>query len=129
MNEIPIEIHESELIVRGICQPFHFDDKGRLKWAAFWPPPERREVSVIRATHTGTDFCKTKAKSLTSGEKKYVGLAFLSAKSIRTSGADVHDSRSVYLGHADILFSEPAPPRGQPYPSGSISLGGAGIQP
>jgi hypothetical protein len=117
MNDIPIEIDDSELIVRGICNPFHFDRRGRLAWAAFWPPPARRDVSVIRATYTGADFCKQQAKLLTTSQKKYVGLAFLSAKSVKVSGADIEDSRSEFLGHADILLSEPAPQRGETYPS------------
>jgi hypothetical protein len=117
MTEVPIEIDDSELIVRGVCHPYHIDRRGRLAWAAFWPPPGRRDVSVIRCTHTGADFCKQKAKSLNQQEKKYVGLAFLSAGSIKTSGADIVDSRSEFLGHADILLSDIAPPRGVTYPS------------
>ena len=101
--EIPVEISNDETIVRGICSPYHLK-KGKIKPQAFSPTPNTDEVSVMRHTYLGSDFCKAKARELinASENKTYKGFAVLSALKIRATGCDVIDSRHVYLGHADI---------------------------
>jgi hypothetical protein len=51
---------------------------------------------------------------LESGDKKYHGLAFLLTRDVRAAGPDVLDSRKEYLGHADIIHTQAAPPKGEP---------------
>jgi hypothetical protein len=111
MCEIPIEIDDTEVIVRVIFQPYHVNKKGRLKPKAFQSPAGKDEISVIRHTYVGTTFCKCKAKEIevkgNTGKEKsqlktYLGLAVLNALHIRSVGSDVNDSRDLFLGHADI---------------------------
>ena len=41
--------------------------------------------------------------------KQYVGLAVVAALKVRDFGADVKDSRHIFMGHADIVYPQPAP--------------------
>ncbi len=111
MFEIPIDIDDTEVIVRAIFQPYHVNKKGRLKPKAFQSPAGKDEVSVIRHTYVGTYFCKCNAKEIEAngniGKEKnqlktYQGFAVLKALHIRSVGSDVNDSRDFFLGHADI---------------------------
>jgi hypothetical protein len=124
MTEIPVAVKCDEVIVRGICHPFHLNNKGKLKWNAFRPPPERRDVSVIRKCYMGVEFCKRKAQELTDPlkNKSYCGLAFLRAEAAREVDADVVDSRDLYLGHADIIHACSAPARGEPPPPEKLEV-------
>ena len=63
MCEIPIDIDDTEVIVRAIFEPYHVK-KGKLKLQAFKSPAGKDEVSVIRHTYMGTAFCKCKAKEI-----------------------------------------------------------------
>jgi hypothetical protein len=102
----PVDVANDEAIVRGICTPFHVASNGRLKPEAYKSPPDKDEVSVIRLGWVGADTCKRKARELEdpAGSKIYMGLAVISAKQIRDEGANVHDSRHVFMGHADIKY-------------------------
>ena len=105
-SELPPDVADEEPIIRGICSPYHIS-KGKLKFQAYDAPPGSDEVSVMRLDWLGADGCKRKAKQLENlknpeNKKIYSGLAVLSAKQIRDSGASVVDSRHVYKGHADI---------------------------
>jgi hypothetical protein len=111
MTEVPIAILDSEVIVRAICHPYHFDKKGRLKWFAYRPPPEETKVSVLRHNYLGGDACKQKGQSLNAEGKTYAGLAFSTAKGIKAARVGLIDSREEFLGHADIVHAQPAPPR------------------
>jgi hypothetical protein len=105
MCDLPVEITDEEQIVRAIFFPHHIDiSKNRLKPAAFRSPPDKDEVSVIRHTYMGSDFCKAKAKEIAqrSPMVTYVGLAALRARDIRATGSTIDDSREVYYGHAHI---------------------------
>ena len=111
MCEIPIDIDDTEVIVRAIFQPYHVNKKGRLKPKAFQSPAGKDEVSVIRHSYVGTAFCKGKAKEIEAkgnmGKEKsqlktYKGFAVLKALHIRSVGSDVNDSQDLFLGHADI---------------------------
>jgi hypothetical protein len=105
MCDLPTEIAAGEKIVRAIFFPPHIDRrKNRLKPAAFRSPPDIDEVSVIRHTYMGSDFCKVKAKEIAhrSPSITYVGLAALRAQDIRATGSTIHDSREEFCGHAHI---------------------------
>lgn len=107
MLEIPIPVDDSEVIVRAIFEPYHVK-KGKLKPAAFRSPPGKDEVSVIRHSYMGSDFCKWKAKEIEAEirvkdpNKTYRGLAVVKASQIRDVESDVIDSREEFFGHADI---------------------------
>ena len=102
MCDIPIEIYNTENIVRIIFSPHHIKN-GKIKSAAFRSRVGSDGVSVIRQTHMGSDFCKEKALSLHRSEiSEYQGLAVIKANKIREIGSTVEDSRDVYCGHADI---------------------------
>ena len=120
MSEWPLEIADREVIVRGICSPYHVNRKGKLQWRAYAATPGTDEVSVIRADWVGADECKRRAKSLEDPNVKppkvYAGFAVLNRVEIRAAGADVQDSRHVYPGHSDIklglieIGGDPLPP-------------------
>jgi hypothetical protein len=112
MVEIPLEVAGAETIVRGIFSPYHVNGT-KLKWAAFRPPSERRDVSVARHDYLGTEQCRARARAVTSpGE--YRGLASLKVEAVRAAGPDVVDSRDQYLGHADIMHSHIPEPHEPP---------------
>ncbi len=102
---LPINIDDDEKIVRVVKSPHHLTKDKKtfkviLKPAAFRSQAGTDDVSVIRQTYTGSDFCKAKAKVIAANS--YAGLAVISAEDIRATGSTVHDSRIEYLGHAHI---------------------------
>lgn len=119
MCEIPVAIADDEKIVRAIVYPFHVDrKKKKLKAAAFKSKPGTDEVSVVRATFKGADFCKAKGREIAASSTKgeYVGLAVLLVCQVHDAGSEVHDSRNVYCGHAHISHGIIAPPPNEPLP-------------
>lgn len=105
MCGIPIEIADEEKIVRAIMCPCHIKKgKNTLKPAAFRSRAGTDEVSVVRQTHMGSDFCKAKAQEIAGGGhgNEYAGLAVLFAAQIRKTSSTVHDSREEYCGHAHV---------------------------
>lgn len=118
MSAWPREIADTEVIARGICSPYHVGKNGKLKPEAYRPPYDTDEVSTMRADWIGSDACKQHAKDLEdpSHQKIYRGLAILSARQIRKSGAGIVDTREVFQGHADIKHGIVAP-KGDPLPA------------
>jgi hypothetical protein len=116
MSAWPREIGDAEAIARGICGRYHVKN-GKLKLDAYWPPYDSDEVSVMRVSWIGPDACKQRAKALENPiqGKIYTGLAILSAKQIRDSGAGMIDSREIFEGHADIKHGI-VPSKGEPPP-------------
>jgi len=118
MCNLPLEIAATEKLARAALYPSHFDKKkGTLTWRLFRPKPDD-QLSVIRAV-LGADFCKAKGRDIAARagkDKKYKGLAILTAEEIRSVGAEVTDSREIYCGHAHISYGviiepdEPLPP-------------------
>ena len=105
MCDLPIDLTDEEKIVRAVMCPSHLKkDKKTLKPAAFRSKAGTDEVSVIRQTHMGSDFCKEKAKEIASASRviEYAGLAVLQAGQIRSAGSTIQDSRDEYCGHAHI---------------------------
>jgi hypothetical protein len=75
-KEIPLQMSEEELLVRGIVHPlFYSNSDDALKREAFLPPPNKNDVSLLRHRYTNDDFCKKHSKSLKIGDNKYCGLA------------------------------------------------------
>jgi hypothetical protein len=120
MSSFPREIDDAEAIARGICSPFHLKN-GKLTDNAYWPPYETDEVSVMRIDWIGPDACKQRAKALENSGKTYKGLAILSAKQIRESGAGIVDTREIFEGHADIKHRI-VPIRGEPLPAEQLQV-------
>ena len=118
MTDWPRDVSDDETIVRGICSPYHVSSDGKLKPAAFDPTPGTDEVSVMRHDWIGSDECKARSKALQNStkDKIYRGMAALSAKQVRGTGANILDSRERFIGHADIkhgfvtVAGEPLPP-------------------
>lgn len=113
-----MQVDDRERIVRAICTPYHVRSNGKLKWQAFDPPAGSDEVSVIRHDYISASECKFRGKQLAvvAAQKEYKGLAVIMSAAVRRHGADVVDSRDVYIGHADIKHGirrdrlEPPPP-------------------
>jgi hypothetical protein len=118
MSDIPIEVADSEKIVRAIMSPYHIK-KGKLKIAAFRSAPGTDDVSVIRHSYKSSNFCKQRAKEIASNAegKTYKGLAVLTALNIRGVGADVFDSRQHFCGHAHISYGIKTPSPNEPLES------------
>lgn len=113
MCDIPTGVENEENVVRAIIYPFHLNSANtKLRTAAFRSPPGKDEVSVIRQTYMGSDFCKVKGREIAARktDARYVGLAVLRAGKVRQSGSEVYDSRQVYCGHAHISHGIVAPP-------------------
>lgn len=104
MCQLPIEIADAENVVRVILCPSHVKvGSNVLKPAAFRSRANTDEVSVVRQTHMGSDFCKQKGLSIQKlSITEYSGLAFVKAKAIKDCGSSVRDSREEYCGHAHI---------------------------
>jgi hypothetical protein len=119
MQDFPVDVADSENIVRAIMSPYHFNKKGKLRPAAFRSEPGTDDVSVIRHDCMGADFCKSKAQEIANNGsgKTYMGLAVVKALKIRQVGAEVADSRHHYLGHAHISYGMPAPLPDEPQES------------
>jgi hypothetical protein len=106
LRSIPVNIESSELLIRAILSPYHVKKK-KLQRGAFDAPPDSDEVSVSRRRYVSPWLSKAYAKRWVqrpdgSPPKIYKGLAFISADVIRALKSEVVDSRSEYLGHADI---------------------------
>ena len=88
----------------------------KLRPGAFRSEPGTDDVSVIRHTYMGSDFCKDKAKEIANKTigKTYKGLAVITVEKVRRVGAEVIDSRHVYYGHAHISYGIVAPPPDEP---------------
>lgn len=84
-KEIPDEISDNEMIVRGIVHPlFYSKSKNKLDDKAFLPPPNRNDVSVLRHEYTNTNYCKNHIKeNVKIKNSQYCGLAVIQAKYIK----------------------------------------------
>ncbi|MDN7604925.1 hypothetical protein [Burkholderia gladioli] len=105
-DDVDKDIPNDEHVVRGICTPYHYDQKkGKLKRAAFKQKDPTRGVSVYRTLILSPQNCKVRAKALGNPNKQYVGLASVTAGTVRSSAAQVADTReTMFYGHADIFI-------------------------
>lgn len=142
-SPIPRSIAPAETLIRGIVHPyFYSQSKQRLKPEAFLPPPNKRDVSVLRLSYTNPHFCKQHCQGLRVGtDGHYVGMAALTADAVAQANAlpqvagavtveatpldvtlqpmlaDVPTTADSGLPmHADILYREPVQ-RGVPNPA------------
>ncbi len=105
MSHIPVDIDDGENIVRFILTPWHIKGGSKtVKRQAFKPKAGNDELSVIRHTYMGSDFCKQKGKAFAVAlpKESYCGLANISPIGIKECGSNVFDSREEFLGHAHI---------------------------
>jgi hypothetical protein len=71
-----LEVDRNEILVRGIVHPmFYSISKNSIKPEAFLPPPNKRDVSLLRHSYTNDNFCKNHSKNLIIGSNEYCGLA------------------------------------------------------
>lgn len=84
---IPKSIDPRETLVRCIVHPlFCSKSNKRLKPAAFLPPPDENEVSILRRNYSPNDsFCKQHCKSLNMGGQTYAGIAIFLEQHINRS--------------------------------------------
>lgn len=122
MTAWPREIADAEVIARGICSPYHVKN-GKLTPVVYRSPPDKDEVSTMRADWIGPNACKQHAKDLEnpSVNKIYKGLAVLSAMQIRQLGATIIDTREEFDGHADLKHGI-VQRRGDPLPAEQLIL-------
>lgn len=113
MCDIPLPITDDEKIVRIIMAGCVNKSNTAVMPRAFRSRPGADEVSVIRHTYTGADFCKANGRAR---GKDYVGLAVLLAGQIRQAGSAVIDSRDEFCGHAHISHGIVAAPPNEPLP-------------
>jgi hypothetical protein len=90
---LPENISDDEHIVRYIFSPRNFNPKtNKLRTNTFTSPEGMDEVSVIRFNFCDENYCKTRAKSMSSTQRIYIGMAILTAKVIRSCKCDVVSS-------------------------------------
>jgi hypothetical protein len=124
MCHLPTDIGGDENIVRAIFCPSHVKlGSTEVKHQAFRSRPGTDDVSVIRHSYMGSDFCKQKGKEIEAGWPKnfFVGLSVIRAASIRECESTVHDSREEYCGHAHISHGFIFPPN-EPPPSETLLI-------
>jgi hypothetical protein len=114
MCDIPVPIANEETVIRALRE-CHIR-KGKLRDNAFRPPPGIDEVSVMRHTHMTSNPCKQKAQEIAGGDpnNRYVGVAAITAESIRSEHSEVTDSREEFCGHAHISYGIAAPVADEP---------------
>ncbi len=87
---IPRTIDENETILRCLVHPmFYSRSKKAMKREAFLPPPNKKDVSVLRRDYTSDDsFCKNHCKTIKIGVSTYIGIAVFLARHIREINND-----------------------------------------
>lgn len=137
--KIEAKILSEEILVRCLLHPLWVSG-GKMKFNAFLPPPERKDVSLLRLLYTDMNFCKKHAKGLKVGNSIYWGLGAFRAKHIEEVNKEddvkinaqiicspidennsyikdistVTTSTSGLPMHADLSYSEPIPEKGNP---------------
>jgi hypothetical protein len=114
MCDIPVAIDNTEIIVRAVFSNHLKKNKTTLDWKVFDDPQDR--ASVMRHTHLGSDECKRRALRIKQRNAglKYKGFAVIQAQGIRSTGAEVYDSREAGCGHAHVSTNIAVPPEGDP---------------
>ncbi|HEY1018438.1 MAG TPA: hypothetical protein VGE25_05540 [Sediminibacterium sp.] len=75
-KEIPFQVGNNELLVRGILHPMFYSNSNKtVKREAFLPPSNRQDVSLLRHGYSTDNFCKIHASSLVIKDNQYCGLA------------------------------------------------------
>ena len=103
---LPVEVEGAETIARLFVSPFHIK-KNKPIPTAFRPTDTTDEVSVIRLTHMGKEFCDAKGLELELAKPKelspkYQGFGSAKVNDVRGLGHEVFDSRIQYCGHGHI---------------------------
>jgi hypothetical protein len=113
---LPFEIDDTEVIVRAIFSPFRVDSQNKkLKLGAFDPTPGTDDISVMRSSILGAQWCKRKAREFEdpTHKKTFRGFAVLSVRAVRAETFQVVDSRrNNFIGHGDIKTGIVNPPKG-----------------
>ena len=113
-STIPDVVADDEIILRS-ADTRHFNKKGNVKSNIFKPPFGSREVSVMRFHYMSIGECKMRGKEIACKAKHdFKGFAALKCAAIRKAKAEIEDSRKHFLGHADIVYSNPRPPEALP---------------
>jgi hypothetical protein len=99
-RNVPLDVDNSEVLIRAVTN-FGLD-RGKPKAGLFLSD---EGISVSRRRWIEPWLAKLYAKAhIQKPPKHYRGLAFVSAELVRSQeGWDVQDSRSEYIGHADVV--------------------------
>ena len=109
---VPITIADDEIILRSVDSR-HFYKDGRKKPNIFKPHYGKSEVSVMRFCYMPINDCKKKGKEI-AAKHEFKGFAALKCGTARKAKVEIQDSRELFLGHADIIYSNPRPPEVDP---------------
>lgn len=79
-------IEDAEICIRCIVSPlFVKDSKCKLKREAFLPPPDKKEVSLLRLRYTNLNRCKQHAINLSVRNNKYWGLSSITKSDVNST--------------------------------------------
>jgi hypothetical protein len=113
-SRVPVAVADEEILLRSV-DTRHLK-KGKITSYTFTPPRDRTDVSVMRFCYMSIENCKKHGKDIAFYTKQtFKGFAALRCGAAKAAGVDVQDSRKEhFLGHADIIFSCPKPPKAEP---------------
>ncbi|MCL2146592.1 MAG: hypothetical protein FWH52_02175 [Synergistaceae bacterium] len=114
-HSVPIVIADDEIILRSV-DTRHFYKNKKIKPNIFKPPIGSCNVSVIRFHYVPVTECKRRGKEIASKVKDccFKGFVALKCAMIKEANVGIKDSREIFLGHADIIYSHPRPPEALP---------------
>ena len=110
--DLPINLLDEEKVIRVIKTPYYFHStrKNELVPKAFFPPPGKSDVWVVRHI-LGDDACVKQSRSTAKAEE-YAGMLVVKSGTVRILGSTVYDHRHDYCGHAHINHGIVMPTKG-----------------
>lgn len=106
---IPVEIDNSEEIVRVLIDPIHINKNKEVKPYAFQPPKNSEDISVNRLLYSSLDMCKKQGLNMQKDNKLFWGLGIVKASIIRDIGFSIDYTPDILndnLAHSDIKIGE-----------------------
>lgn len=105
---VPVEVNNSEAVVRGVYHKMNFDRSNQLKSNVFRSPVNKDEISVVRLDYCNINFCRSHFKQIEKPEgdyRKYYGFFHLLVHEVRSVQSDVVSSQESFKEHADIIHN------------------------
>ena len=118
-----LEISDNEIILRAAFRPFNARKMGgKIKLNLFTLPQKKLdELSCMRSSIMSISECFEKAKKIAGKDKEFHGFALITnscANDASPPNEDgmvyIKDSRSYFLGHADLIIGIKAPAEDEP---------------
>lgn len=120
-EKFPLKIEDDEVILRAAFRPFNIRKNGKIKPNIFVPPKNLDELSCMRSSIMNISECLDKAKEIAGGNKEFHGFALITNFCANNSSPPseygsvyIQDSRSYYLGHADLIIGIKTPINDEP---------------